>query len=93
MKTREIEWKKIAEELGLAMILAWTLFFGPVGAVVLLAIAYSMFTQNLALGIMCGLLLFAPLMLTMVWYPFAWATLHAEVGLEAQTPPVRQPIV
>lgn len=78
MKAREITLRLIAEELGSAMMIAWTMLLGPLGAIALLTIAYAIFTQNLALGIVCGLLVFAPLVLTVTWAPFAGAVIHAE---------------
>lgn len=88
MKTREYALKRTAEELGSAMILAWTLLLGPLGAIALLAIAYAIFIQNLALGIVSGVLVFAPLMLTVAWGPFLLAARYAEAGLEVRTSPV-----
>ncbi len=52
---------------GTAMMISWFLFLGPLGFGLLCGVAYAMVTQNLALGIVCGLLCFAPLMLTVVW--------------------------
>ena len=52
---------------GTAMTMSWFLFLGVLGFGLLCGVAYAMATQNLALGIFCGLLCFAPLMLTVVW--------------------------
>jgi hypothetical protein len=90
MKTREITLKGIAEELGSAMMIGWTMLLGPLGAIPLLTLAYSIFTQNLALGVICGLLVFAPLMLTVAWGPFAWAAGCVEAGVEERTAPLCQ---
>jgi len=84
MKTRKNTWKRMAEELGSAMMIGWTMLLGPLGAVALLVMAYSMFAQNLALGIVAGLIVFAPLMLTVTWAPFSWMVIRAEALPMAQ---------
>jgi len=53
--------------MGAAMIISWFLFLGPIGCGLLCGVAYAMIVQNLALGIICGLLLFSPLILTATW--------------------------
>jgi len=52
---------------GTAMMLAWTLGIGIVGLLLLLAIAYGLAFHHPAIVIVCTFLLFAPLMLTVLW--------------------------
>ncbi len=73
MKTTELAGKRVSTTMGSAMFIAWMLFLGPLGFLLLLGIAYSMVAQNLALGILCGLLLVTPLVLSAVWVPLGWS--------------------
>lgn len=68
----------IAETTGAVMMIAWTLIIGPLGLVLLLGVAYAVISQNLALGVVCGLLMFCPLALTVLWAPFVGLTLVRE---------------
>jgi len=77
MKAAETAIVRLGEAMGTAMWIAWAIFLGPVGFVLLLGIAYAMDVQNLALGIVCGILLFLPVVLTILWSPLGWfAVLH-----------------
>lgn len=58
---------KASSILGTAMMLAWTLGLGILGFVLLVAIAYAMVLQNQTLVIVCSLLLFSPLLMTVAW--------------------------
>ncbi len=60
---------KFASGVGAAMMISWILFLGPVGLLFLFGVAYAIVVQNLALGIICGLLLFTPLILMILWAP------------------------
>lgn len=64
--------------LGTAMMLAWTLGLGILGFVLLLAIAYAMVLQNPTLVIVCSFLLFAPLLMIIVWGLLSAAELARE---------------
>jgi hypothetical protein len=59
--------ERASRTLGTAMMVAWTLGIGIVGFALLLAIAYAMVFHNQILAIVSSFLLFAPLMLTVVW--------------------------
>jgi hypothetical protein len=69
MRTTETRVLRWAEATGTAMWIAWAAFLGPGGFLLLLGVAYAMYVQNLALGIICGILLFLPLALTALWGP------------------------
>lgn len=66
---------KTSTILGTAMMLVWTLGLGILGFVLLLAIAYAMTMQNQTLLIVCSSLIFAPLLITLVWGLFSAANL------------------
>ncbi len=53
--------------LGTAMMIAWTLGIGLVGLGLLLVVAYALVAQSHTLAIVCSFLLFAPLIITIVW--------------------------
>lgn len=82
MKTTEPADKKAAAATGSAMLIAWMLFLGPAGFLLLLGVAYSMVTQNLALGILCGLLLLTPVVLSAAWVPLGWFAVLREKRTE-----------
>jgi hypothetical protein len=84
--------------MGTAVMIAWALFLGPLGLLALTGMAYSMVAQNLALGIICGLLLFSPLALTVVWVPImAFEALSERRARRAtalhRTDAVREPVI
>ncbi len=74
MNPRETSQRKVAENVGTLMFLAWTLVVGIAGFVLLCAIAFAIVTENLALGLVCGLLLFAPSALGVGWMLTAGAS-------------------
>ncbi len=78
MNPRETSQRKVAENVGTLMFLAWTLVVGIAGFVLLCAIAFAIVTENLALGLVCGLLLFAPPAVGIVWILTAAGSLLAE---------------
>ncbi len=53
--------------MGTLVLVAWIVVLGPIGALLLGGIAYSMFVDNLVAGLICGLFFFLPLLLTLVW--------------------------
>lgn len=59
----------LAEKVGTWMFLAWFVVLGPIGLALWCGLAYAMYASNLALGIVCFLLLSAPLLLMVVWLP------------------------
>lgn len=64
------------------------LIFGPVGLALFLAIAYAMAFSNMALAVVCILLLFSPLMFGAVWVTLLGATLIMERAAARGTLPV-----
>jgi len=60
--------------LGIGIVLLWALVLGPIGGLLLGGLTYSMLSNNPAVGIICGLILFSPLLLTLVWSPLMWRT-------------------
>jgi hypothetical protein len=74
-----------AEAIGTSMWMAWAIFLGPGGFLLLLGVAYAMHVQNLALGIVVGILLFLPIVLTILWTPLGWfAVLHEQRALRSR---------
>jgi hypothetical protein len=74
-----------AEAIGTSMWIAWAIFLGPGGFLLLLGVAYAMHVQNLALGIVSGILLFLPIVLTILWTPLGWfALLHERRALRSR---------
>jgi predicted lipid-binding transport protein (Tim44 family) len=53
--------------MGTFVMIAWFIVLGPLAALLLGGIAYSMFVDNLEAGLICGFLLFLPLLLTLAW--------------------------
>lgn len=58
--------------MGTIMMVTWMLILGPIGAVLLGAVAYSMLAKNPIQGVLCGILLFLPLFLTIAWGIERW---------------------
>lgn len=75
MRHKDTEEEKLTSGIGATMFVAWLLFLGPVGFLALLGIAYAMVVRNLALGIIGGMLLATPVILTAVWIPVAFFVL------------------
>ncbi len=78
MKNTDDVLEKAALGAGTWMLIAGVLMLGPVGFLVLLAVFYSMLIQNLALGIVTGLIFFSPLILFAVWAPLKWTAVVRE---------------
>jgi Sec-independent protein secretion pathway component TatC len=57
-----------------------------VGLVLLLGLPYAMIVQDLAFGIVCGLLLIIPVVLTAVWIPVAFFGLLREKRTPSTAP-------
>lgn len=74
MIVKQTRSERMAEKIGTAMIISWFVFLGPIGFLLLLGVAYSMFVQNLAVGVICGVLAFVPVILLIVWFPLVIAT-------------------
>lgn len=53
--------------MGTFVLVAWIVILGPLGALLLGGIAYSMFVDNLVAGLICGFFFFLPLLLTLAW--------------------------
>ena len=66
--------------MGTLVIVAWIVILGPLGALLLGGIAYSMFVNNLVTGAICGFFLFLPLLLTLAWGANKWSELRDENG-------------
>lgn len=64
--------------MGTLVIVAWFVILGPLGALLLGGIAYSMFVNNLEAGLICGSLFFLPLFLTLAWGVTRWSELRGE---------------
>ncbi len=66
------------ENLSTWVIVSWVGVIGVGGFVLLCLIAYAMTTDNLALGVVCGLLLFSPYILGVIWFLSMGSSLWAE---------------
>jgi len=86
MKDEETAVQRSTSGIAAAMFVSWLLFLGPVGLVVLLGVAYAMVVQNLALGIIGGLLLATPVVLTAAWIPVAFFALLREKSAPSTAP-------
>jgi hypothetical protein len=64
--------------MGTLVIVAWIVILGPLGALLLGGIAYSMFVNNLVTGVICGFFFFLPLLLTLAWGANRWSELRGE---------------
>ena len=85
MKNTDDLLEKAALGAGTWMLIAGVLILGPVGFLLLLAVFYSMMIQNLALGIVAGLIFSSPLILLVIWTPLKWtAVLRERFGSKAE---------
>ncbi len=85
--------EKAALGTGTWMLIAGVLMLGPVGFLLLLAVFYSMMFQNLALGVVAGLLIASPIILLAIWAPLKWtAALRERVGKKAEFARGVQPV-
>jgi hypothetical protein len=73
-----------AIKVGIWMIISWVVILGPVGFALLCVLTYAMYFSNLALGIVCCLLLFSPLLFMAVWVPLIGASVVMERSAERE---------
>jgi len=78
MKAAETPLTKMAEKVGAMTFLVWTFVIGLGGLLLMCGVAYAIVTENLALGIACGVLLVAPSVLGFVWVLTTGASLVQE---------------
>jgi len=72
MDDKQTTLESMASALGTVMMMSWILFLGPVGALLLLGVGYAIVLDKFWLGVACGVPLFFPLLITVVWAPFGW---------------------
>jgi len=78
MKPAESLWARMVVKIGVWLVLSWTVMIGLVGFALFLGVAYAMTFSNFALGLVCVLLMAAPLLFAALWVPLMGATLIAE---------------
>lgn len=78
MKSEESFLNSTAAKVGTWVFVSWAILLGPVGFVLLLGVAFAMKFSNLAVGVVCGLLLCAPVLFMAVWLPLIGASLIVE---------------
>lgn len=78
MDTTDTALNRTAESIGTWLFISGLFILGPVGAALLCGVAYAMYFSNLALGVVCVLLLFAPFFLLTLWTAVLGASLLAE---------------
>jgi hypothetical protein len=67
MEHTENSQKEAARETGAIMWIAWVVILGPLGALLLGILAYSMLANYLVLGAFCIALALSPILLTVTW--------------------------
>jgi hypothetical protein len=78
MNASESSRPRFIENLSSSIVFCGVLTLGVGGFFLLCLIAYAMVTGNLALGVLCGLLLFSPYILGVVWVFTLGTSLWAE---------------
>ncbi len=78
MNASESSKPRFIENLSTLIVLCGVLTLGVGGFLLLCLIAYAMVTENLALGVLCGLLLFLPYFLGIIWFFTLGTSLWAE---------------
>ncbi len=78
MEARETGLGILAAKVGAWMFISWTLILGPLGLALYGGLAYAMYFSNQALGVVCVLLLFSPLMFLAIWVPLMGAQVIVE---------------
>ncbi|MGO9568078.1 MAG: hypothetical protein ACLP5H_11095 [Desulfomonilaceae bacterium] len=68
MKADENGMSKLMELLGTATVIAWSLFLGPVGAVLIFSTSCAFLSEEPASGIACVLVTAIPVVLGAVWW-------------------------
>ncbi len=85
MKSSDAFVNNSAIAVGMWMIISGVVILGPVGFGLLCALAYAMHFSNLALGIVCCLLLFSPLLFMAVWVPLMGLSVIMERSAARET--------
>ncbi len=90
--------RSIVQSMGTTMMVTWMLILGPVGALLLGAVAYAMLAKNPLQGAFCGVLLFLPLCLTITWGIGRWLQTRSKTSLprpaiRLTTEPIGSPLV
>jgi hypothetical protein len=67
MESNEDFRTKLVRTMGIITILSWIIILGPVGVLLLGGLAHSMVAERPATGAFWGILIFLPLVLTIVW--------------------------
>jgi len=70
--------ERMVRATGVPMLICGLLILGPLGFALLLGVFYAMLVQNIALGVVCGLVLFTPAILGVIWAPLAWTAVIRE---------------
>jgi hypothetical protein len=78
MNTSESSRPGFIENLSTLIVFCGVITLGVGGFFLLCLIAYAMVTENLALGVACGLLLFLPYILGVAWFFTLGTSLWAE---------------
>ena len=80
-------------DTGTWMFITGAFVLGPVGFLLMLVLFYSMIVENLALGIITGLLFASPMILLGIWAPLKWTSVIRErFALRVALEPVALPI-
>ena len=77
MNSRAASTRKFSETTSTLMFLTGVLALGLVGFLLLCGLAYAMITENLALGLVCGLALILPYLFGGVWFLSVGSSLMA----------------
>ena len=64
--------KQMSPFMGTIMILAWILIIGPLGGILIGAVAYFMSVENTFAAVICAAVLLLPAVLTIIWGCGAW---------------------
>lgn len=93
MKTSETAPGSAAMKVGTWLFVCGVLIIGPLGFALLCGLAYAAHFSNMALAVVCLLLLSSPLVLLAVWVPLMGATYimersQAEEALTHETTPI-----
>jgi len=67
MRKEEAVGSEIVDSMGTLAMVSWVLVLGPVGALLLGGIAYSMLAKHPVIGVLCGVVFFLPPILTAAW--------------------------
>jgi hypothetical protein len=67
MGKEEAVGSEIVDSMGTLVMVSWVLALGPIGALLLGGIAYSMLAKHPAIGVLCAMVFFWPPILTAAW--------------------------